>query len=536
MANRNDEYRFGTLPTKTMPRSAFKMQHSLSTSLNTGRIIPIYWKEVLPGDSFKMKVSELVRMTTPINPVMSNGYIDTYFFSVPWRLVDEHWEEFMGENKDDAWTQKKEYIVPQVQAPEGGWIKGSLASYFGVRTYTEGISWDAKWLRSYALIYNKWFRNENVTEPVEIPLGQETTYGSNGDDPVTDIVKGGMPAKAVKFSSYLTRALPEPQKGESVFLPLGETAPIIGTNEVATGQTAQANLIGKNLEARGINAGGYVPSQIGNTEGNYLGDGSAIGLAANLEQATAGTINQLRQAFAIQRLLELDAVGGTEYRELLRAHFKVTSPDSRLQIPEYLGGKRIPINMLEVSATAESEGGPIGTEGAHSKTIDNEQYIEGAFVEHGCVIGLAVIRTEHEYQQRIERSFSRHSRLDYYFPELANLGNQSILNKEIFAQGNAEDDEVFGYQEAWAEYRYEDNIVTGELNSDYPQALDNWTWADKYDSLPTLSDEWIKETDVNVQRTLAIQNQDQFIANFYFESTWYRPLPIYSIPSLTGWH
>lgn len=533
MANRNDEYRFGTLPTKSMPRSAFKMQHSLSTSLNTGRIIPIYWKEVLPGDSFKMKVSELVRMTTPINPVMSNGYIDTYFFSVPWRLTDEHWEEFMGENKDDAWTQKKEFIVPQVTAPEGGWVKGSLASYFGVRTYTEGISWDAKWLRAYGLIYNKWFRNENVTEPIEIPLGQETTYGSNGDDPVTDIVKGGMPAKAVKFASYLTRALPEPQKGESVFLPLGEQAPIIGTENVVEGRTVASGLVDKEIS---FHRGNADPSFMETDNVQTMAKGSSIGLAADLSTATAGTINQLRQAFAIQRLLELDAVGGTEYRELLRAHFKVTSPDSRLQIPEYLGGKRVPINMMEVSATAESEGGPIGTEGAHSKTIDNSQYVEGAFVEHGCIIGLAVIRTDHEYQQRVERSFSRHTRLDYYFPELANLGNQSILNKEIFAQGTAEDDEVFGYQEAWAEYRYEDNIVTGELNSDYPLALDNWTWADKYDSLPTLSDEWIKETDVNVQRTLAVQNQDQFIANFYFESTWYRPLPIYSIPSLTGWH
>ena len=533
MANRNDEYRFGTLPTKSMPRSAFKMQHSLSTSLNTGRIIPIYWKEVLPGDSFKMKVSELVRMTTPINPVMSNGYIDTYFFSVPWRLTDEHWEEFMGENKDDAWTQRREFIVPQVTSPEGGWIKGSLASYFGVRTYTEGISWDAKWLRAYALIYNKWFRNENVTEPVEIPLGQETTYGSNGDDPVTDIVKGGMPAKAVKFASYLTRALPEPQKGDSVFLPLGDTAPVIFDQTSPEGET----YTGKQAQLRQLVEYGNRPMAVGYTsENEVLPVNTVVNLNADLKEATAGTINQLRQAFAIQRLLELDAVGGTEYRELLRAHFKVTSPDSRLQIPEYLGGKRVPINISEVSATAESAGGPLGTEGAHSKTIDNEQYIEGAFVEHGCIIGLAVIRTEHEYQQRIERSFSRHSRLDYYFPELANLGNQSILNKEIFAQGTSEDDEVFGYQEAWAEYRFEDNIVTGELNSDYPLALDNWTWADKYESLPTLSDEWIKETDVNVQRTLAIENQDQFIANFYFESTWYRPLPIYSIPSLTGWH
>ena len=542
--DRNTENYFGTTPSKSMPRSAFKMSHSLVTTVNTGDIVPIYWKECLPGDSCKMNVSELIRMTTPINPVLDNAYADTYFFKVPMRLVDEHWEEFMGENKDDAWTQAQEFIVPQVTAPEGGWIKGSLASYFGVRTYTDGISWDAKWLRAYALIYNEWFRNQNVSEPAEIYKGQATTEGSNGEDYVTDLIKGGMPAKAVKFADYFTRALPEPQKGPDVFIPLGEKAPIAyneGANRPFTfGTTADPDqatgnlFIGSSTSAGGtanVSAQTYEAAQSG---WNIYPNPDAI--FADLSNETAATINTLRQAFAIQRLYELDS-NGTRYIEIIQNHFKVRVPDARLQRPEYVGGKRVNINMMDVIQTSgTTETSPLGHEAGESKTIDNSQFIETAFSEHSMLIGLMVIRTDHTYQQGIERAFNRKSRLSYYWPELANLGEQEILNKEIFAQGTSEDDEVFGYQEAWAEYRYERNIVTGEINSDYPLALDSYTYADDYDELPKLTHEWMVETRTNVDRTLAIQNQDQFKVSMYFESTWYRPLPIYSIPSLTGWH
>lgn len=527
MPNRNTENHFGLTPSTSMPRSAFNMAHSLLTTVNTGDIVPIYWKECLPGDSCKINVSELIRMTTPINPVMDNAYADTYFFKVPRRLVDEHWEEFMGENKDDAWTQRQEFIVPKTKAPTGGWQKGTIGQYFGMPIGVEGVEIDSAYLRAYALICNEWFRNESITEPIEISKGQETTQGSNGDDYVVDVQKGGKPFKAVKFADYFTRALPEPQKGPDVFIPLGNKAPVIfEPNELSptiSGKEAGLQSASQNIYKIDESTNAFVPN------------GEYGLLTTDLSTADGATINQLRQAFAIQRLYELDA-NGTRYVETILNHFKVRVPDSRLQRPEYVGGKRININMTDVINHTANETAPLGHEAGESKTIDNSQYIETAFVEHSLLIGVMVIRTDHTYQQGIERAFSRKTRLDFYFPELANLGEQAILNKELYAQGTAEDDEVFGFQEAWAEYRYEQNIVTGEMNSNYETPLDSWHYADDYESLPTLSDDWIRETRVNVDRTLAIQNQDQFKVSMYFDSTWFRPLPIYSIPSLTGWH
>lgn len=544
MPNRNTENHFGNTPTKSMPRSAFKMGHSLVTTMNTGDIVPIYWKECLAGDSCKMNVAELVRMTTPINPVMDNAYIDTYFFKVPLRLVDEHFEEMFGENKKDAWTQTEDFVTPKTQAPEGGWKKGSLASYFGMPQGVEGIEFSSHYLRAYVLCFNEWFRNQNVTEPAELSLGQETTAGSNGNDYVTDLQKGGAPAKAVKFADYFTRALPEPQKGPDVFVPLGQSAPVIldSKNAIASTSSLPVDNTYDGNRVQFINryiAQNTLTTLQANDGTNLEGPASdkTYGLAADLSHAEGGaTINALRQAFAIQRLYELDA-NGTRFIEIIQNHFKVRVPDARLQRPEYVGGKRVNINMQDVLQHSSTDAtSPLGHEAGESKTIDNSQFIETAFVEPSILLGLAVIRTDHSYQQGIERAFSRTDRLSYYWPELANLGEQQIKNKEIYAQGTAEDDEIFGYQEAWAEYRYEQNIVTGEMNSNYETPLDSWHYADDYSELPTLSDEWIRETRVNVDRTLAIQNQDQFKCSFYFDSTWYRPLPIYSIPSLTGWH
>ena len=535
--NRNTENHFGNNPSKSMPRSAFKMSHSLTTSFNAADIVPIYWKECLPGDSMKMKVSEVIRMSTPIHPVMDNAYIDTYFFKIPMRLVDEHWEEFMGENKKDAWTQEEEFIVPQVTAPAvTGWTKGSLASYFGVRINTPNISLDAKWFRAYVLCYNEWFRNQNTIEPAELSLGQETTTGTNGTDYVTDMQKGGCLAKAGKFADYFTRSLPEPSKGPEIFVPIGNTAPLIYVDP--------ENPVNENYpidSSHNGNEAAFTKETVGmsfydSTTPSTLTAMKSYGLAADLSHAEGATINALRMAFSIQRLYELDATGGTRYIEQIRAHFKVNVPDARLQRPEYVGGKRVNINMMDVIQTSSTDNtSPLGHEAGESKTIDNEQYIETAFTEHSILLGVACIRTDHSYQQRLERAFNRKTRLDYYWPELANLGNQGILNKEIFVQGTNEDDEVFGYQEAWAEYRYEENIITGEMNSDYSASLDSFHYGDDYEQLPTLSAEWSMETKNNIARTLAIENQDQFIASFYFDSTWYRPMPIYSIPSLSGW-
>lgn len=543
--SRNTDNHFGNAPIKSIGRSTFKRPHSHKTTFNTGDIVPIYADEVLPGDTCKMHTASLVRMTTPINPVMDNAWMDTYYFFIPRRLVWEHWKEFMGENTTDAWTQEVEYQIPQLKTPEGGWTKGTVGEkLYGVQGREGSV--DACYARAYALIYNEWFRNENIIEPAEVSTGDATTEGSNGDDYVTDLQKGGKLAKAGKYADYFTRALPEPQKGPDVYLPLGQWAPVFPRDDISVESPNNVSLSWRNITGTQP-AGTTLKLEAAPTSRNTIGiveteqfSGSQFmqprNLFADLSLASAATINELRQAFAVQRLYERDALGGTRYTEILRAHFGVTSSDARLQRPEYLGGKRVPINITQViQQSATNETSPQGTTAAYSLTIDNHDDFTKSFEEHGILIGLAVIRTEHTYQQGIDRKFSRKNRTDFYFPELSNIGEQYIKNKEIFAQGTTEDEEAFGYQEAWAEYRYAQNRVTGELNSDYTTPLDSWTYADDYSELPTLSQEWEVETEANVARTLAISTQDQWIGDFYFDQTWTRPMPIYSVPSLAGW-
>lgn len=540
--SRNTDNHFGNAPIKNIGRSSFKRPYSHKTSFNTGDIVPIYADEVLPGDTAKIHTAMLVRMTTPINPVMDNAWIDTYFFFVPRRLVWEHWKEFMGENTTDAWTQEIEYTIPQLKTPENGWVKGTVGEkLYGIQGREASV--DACYARAYALVYNEWFRNENLIEPAEVSLGDATITGSNGSNYVTDLQKGGLLAKAGKYADYFTRALPEPQKGPDVYLPLGESAPVntrYGTHSIwPTSPMHYVKATGDALPTSNT----PISVQSGDMA---ITTGSAAGaptfgivpdnLWADLSQASAATINQLRQAFSIQRLFERDALGGTRYTEMIKAHFGVTSSDARLQRPEYLGGKRTPINISQVIQQSSTDAtSPQGNTAAYSLTIDNHDDFTKSFEEHGIILGVAVVRTEHTYQQGLDRKFSRKNRTDFYFPELSNIGEQYIKNKELFVQGTAEDDEAFGYQEAWAEYRYANNKVTGELNSDYATPLDSWHYADDYSTLPTLSQAWEVETHANVARTLAIQDQDQWIADFYFDQTWIRPMPIYSIPSLAGW-
>lgn len=543
--NRNTESHFGNIPTKDIRRSKLKMPFRHLTSFNTGDIIPIFRKEVLPGDTFSLNESMIVRMTTPIAPVLDNAWIDTYYFFVPNRLVWEHWREFMGENNTDAWTQETEYTVPKTTAPEGGWAKGSIASYLGARMYTDNVWIDSLYLRAYTLIFNEWFRSENVSEPAEMSKGDSDSTGTNGTDYVVDAQLGGMPCKAVKYADYFTRALPTPQKGEDVLLPIGELSGYVTGKDMGSPWDAvhvQQDMIGKSIGLTAkLRNGVYETETYGveidnPTQGIILRDLNNIGLGIEMDGATAATVNQLRQAFAVQRLAELDARGGTRYIEMIASHFGVHSPDARLQRPEYLGGKRVPINIADVlQNSATDEISPQGNVAGYSKTIDTHDTFTYSATEHGIIMGLAVIRTEHTYQQGIDRMLTRQKKLDYYFPVLANLGEQYIKNREIYAQGTDEDEEAFGYQEAWADYRYSNNYITGELNSDYSTPLDIWHYGDDYDQLPTLSNDWISETDKNVQRTLAIQNQDQWIADFYFDLTAVRPMPVYSIPSMASW-
>nr|WNN13353.1 MAG: major capsid protein [Gokushovirinae sp.] len=552
--NRNTESHFSVNPINLdIQRSKFVRPSTHKTTFNAGDLIPIYVDEILPGDTFKMKMSSVIRMSTPIYPVMDNANMDVYFFFVPNRLVWDHWKEFFGENNTTHWEQPVEYEVPQITAPAGGWAKGTIADYMGIPTKIENISVQALPFRAYCKIWNDWFRDQNLKDPAMISMDETTTAGANTGDYVTSAEKGALPLKVAKYHDYFTAALPEPQKGPEVNIGgVGGYVPVTTRNEINpasnvnlkwyVGNPGTGNCLNYQI---GINAqytdgqrpGGGTPNN--STQSVQYTEPS--NLWANLNAGgTATSINALRQAFAIQRLYEKNARGGTRYIEIIRAHFGVQSPDARQQRSEYLGGTRVPINMDQVVQTSNSGDGitPQGNTAAYSLTAFNESMFTKSFTEHGYIIGLCAIRTEHTYQQGIERFWSRKKMLDYYFPTLANLGEQAILNKEIYAQGNATDDEAFGYQEAWAEYRYKPSRVSGAMRSNYQTTLDAWHYADKYSRQPILSSEWIDETSANIDRTLAVQSktEDQFIADFYFACEATRPMPLYSIPGLIDHH
>lgn len=548
--NRETESHFSMMPQLDIRRSSFRRESDHKTTFNTGDLIPIYVdSDILPGDTVKMKVGSLVRMTTPIFPVMDNAYLDLYWFFVPHRIVWQHWREFWGENRATAWEQQVEYEIPQIEAPSGGWTKGTIADYMGIPTLVDGISINHLPFRAYCLIWNEWFRDENLKDAAFFNEDETTLTGTNSGSYVTNAQLGAGPLKAAKFHDYFTSALPSPQKGPQVTLPLGQKAPVYAgdINKKPDdferlkfwNHTGSAYLtVNQNTM---IGASQTVPdSEITNgvaftipSGQTGVGQVAPANLYADLAQATAATINQLRQAFAIQEFYEAQARGGSRYIEFVKNIFGVTSPDARMQRPEYLGGKRIPINMDQVLQTSATDAtSPQGNTAAFSCTADVSEQFTHSFTEHGTLMCLAVVRTDHTYQQGIERMWSRKKWTDFYVPQFANLGEQAILNKEIYAQGTTTDDEAFGYQEAWADMRYKPSRVSGEMRSNYATSLDVWHYADDYQSKPSLGSSWIDEVRTNVDRTIAVQNQDQFIADFYFNPVYVRPMPVYSIPGM----
>lgn len=548
---RNTNTRFALNPTRLdMSRSRFDRSASYKTTFNVGDLIPFFVDEVLPGDTFTIDTSKVVRMQTLMTPIMDNIYLDTYFFFVPNRIVWEHWRELMGENTQSAWLPQVEYSVPQITAPSGGWQVGTIADYMGIPTGVAGLSVNAMPFRAYALICNEWFRDENLTDPLNIPVTDATVAGSNGGTYVTDVAKGGKPFKVAKYHDYFTSCLPAPQKGPDVTIPIssGALLPVFATTDRQTLSDPQPLKFDK-VNDSGAGAGAVTATNLGGGFG--LSATGQSGLSTSLltpnnlwaqlgADIPAATINQLRTAFQIQKLYERDARGGTRYIEILKSHFGVTSPDARLQRPEYLGGSRIPININQVvqNSGTPSDGTPQGTVAAYSVTTDSHSEFTKSFVEHGFVIGLMVARYDHTYQQGLERFWSRKDRFDYYWPVFANIGEQAVLNKEIYAQGNAQDDEVFGYQEAWADYRYRPSRVTGEMRSSYAQSLDVWHLADYYQTRPSLSDAWIREDAATINRVLAVSDNvsAQLFCDIYVRCLATRPMPLYSIPGLIDHH
>lgn len=560
--SRNANSRFATNPVRLdMSRSKFPRNFSHKTTFNAGQVIPFYIDEVLPGDTFQVRTSKVVRMQTLLTPVMDNVYLDTYYFFVPNRLVWEHWKQFMGENTESAWIPQVEYEVPQLTAPANGWEVGTLADYMGVPTGVKGLSVSALPFRAYALIMNEWFRSENLTDPLNIPVDDATVQGVNTGNYVSDVAKGGKPFVANKFRDYFTSCLPSPQKGPDVTINTAQlgNAPVVPMDKPVPKDLFNYPYnvyipngnkdFGAGYHAGSVHqnafGGAYWLAKDGNSDLDPTIDNGVAGYPANLwaqfdNTVSVATINQLRTAFQIQKFYERSARGGSRYIETLKAHFGVTSPDARLQRPEYLGGNRIPVSINQVIQNSGTVSGstPLGDTGAMSLTTDVHSDFTKSFVEHGFVIGVMVARYDHTYQQGIERFWSRKSMFDYYWPEFANIGEQAVLNKEIYAQGNAQDDEVFGYQEAWADYRYKPSRVSGEMRSSYAQSLDVWHLADDYSKMPALSDAWIHEDPATINRVLAVSDNlaNQFFCDIYVQNYSTRNMPLYSIPGLIDHH
>lgn len=544
------------------PRSKFDRSHQLLTTINEGELVPIYCDEVLPGDTARVRLNGLIRMSTPIYPVMDNAYMDTYFFFVPCRLIWEHWENMFGENDTNYWAEKTEYSTPTCTiGGKSGLNNGSIGDYFGLPTGIKNtIKVNALPARAYAMIYNEWFRDENLEAPLMLGY-KKTDEGGTNSDPQKEVLNTNnpasttntseatiysqKPAKAGKFHDYFTSCLPSPLKNDPVEINLTGNAPLkLGNSDGTTIPSLETGngpemVVGSYTSTPGsLVYTGKENEKIMQFTGEKDGEIGAGGyLFADLNNVNAISIQDLRMAIALQHIFEADARNGTRYREFLSGTWGVTSPDSRLQIPEYIGGQRIAINVNQVVQTSQTDpttGQALGNTAAYSLTTCSKQMVDYAATEYGYIIGLAVVRVEHSYQQGLTTKWTRGGRFTYYDPRLAALGEQPVYNREIYAQGTAEDEEIFGYQEAWADYRYKPSYVTGEMRSNYQTSLDAWHYADNYNKLPRLSAEWIQEGTQNIDRTIAVTSEKshQFLCDFYFTEDWYREMPIYSIPGI----
>lgn len=511
-------HQFSQVPKADIPRSTFDRSHGYKTTFDAGYLIPVFIDEALPGDTFNVNMSGLARLATPIFPIMDNMYLDTHYFSVPVRLLWDNWQRFNGEqdNPDDS----TDYVVPTLTAPVGGFTANSLEDYFGLPVGVAGIKVCSFWHRAYNLIWNEWFRDQNLQDSVTVQKGDGPDLPIN----YTLLRRG-------KRHDYFTSCLPWPQKGPAVNIPIGGTAPVI-TNEALIKLAASDNSFEDTIQNFATN-GQFLGTNLTHASKD-LKFGSESGLIADLSEATAATINSLRQAFQIQKIYERDARGGTRYTELIKAHFGVTSPDARLQRPEYLGGGSSPINVSPIPQTSPTGAGstPQGNLAAIGTGVIQGHGFTTSFTEHCIVIGLISCRADLTYQQGLDRMFSRSTRFDFYLPALSHLGEQAVLQKEIFADGiPANDDTVFGYQERFAEYRYKPSRITGEFRSSFAQTLDSWHLAQDFAVAPVLDSTFIEENPP-IDRIIAVTTEPHFLFDGYFKFRSARPMPVYSVPGL----
>jgi len=522
-------HQFTEVPHADIQRSTFDRSHGLKTTFDAGELIPVYVDEALPGDTFSCNMTAFSRLATPIHPTMDNAFMDSHFFSVPIRLVWDDFEEFMGETKTYTASGSARLdetpdftaatpIPPTITSPAGGELEGTLSDYFGIPTKHASIQFSALWHRAYNLIWNDWFRDENLQKFAVVST-------ASGNDTTTNqlVLNRG------KRHDYFTSALPWPQKGADVTLPLGTKAPIAVDLE-GSGATKRASIystVTNRAEAMYTNSD-YVEITGGPiTEPNNA-------LYADLTSATSATINQLRLAFATQKFLEKQARSGSRYIEVIKGHFNVTSPDARLQRPEYCGGGSSPVNISPVAQTSSTDTTtPQGNLSAIGTTVLSGHSFTKSFTEHSILMGLVSVRTDLTYQQGLNRMFSRSTIYDYYWPTLSTIGEQAVLNKEIYADGSANDEGVFGYQERYAEYRYKPSSVTGRFRSNATTTLESWHYAQEYSALPVLGQSWIQQGKANVQRTLAVATEPQFIFDSLFKLRCTRPMPVNSVPGGT---